>query len=215
MPVCAQVTAVSEVQGAARSHPILGYDVAVGVLHPGSPRYTCSIAMDTDGDAAMGNGGAEASANNDRNKSGCAEDSTSTDNNLTCEECEDRRSVWDCKEGCGGVFCDVCFYALHRKGKRALHKPVKIERAGAVGTGGAGGKGLSGWIGPRLPQQKEVNPDMYDRSAASVWCGCVLPSGTTAVYRYDELLSLEHRVCSQRSTETQSRSRNHVPLVLF
>lgn len=118
--------------------------------------------MDSDGDAAMGNGGAEALANNARNKGDCPEDIASTDRS-TCEECEDRRSVWDCKQGCGGVFCDVCFYALHRKGKRALHKPVKIERARAVGTGGASGKGLSGWIGPRLPPQKEVNPDMYDR----------------------------------------------------
>lgn len=162
--------------------------------------------MDTDGDAAMGNGGAEETANNDRNIGGFAEDKDSTstaDNNLTCEECEDRRSVWDCKEGCGGVFCDVCFYALHRKGKRALHKPVKIERARAVGTGGAGGKGLSGWIGPRLPQQREVNPDMYDRSAASVWCrrvGHIVMGTTYQAVRGchdlpgvgESLLSLEH-----------------------
>lgn len=114
--------------------------------------------MDSDGDAAMDNGGAEASANN-----GGSSDSPDIS---VCEECEDRRSIWDCKEGCGGVFCDVCFYALHRKGKRALHKPEKIERAQALGTGGSG-KGLSGWIGPRLPSQREVaNPDMYDRSGA-------------------------------------------------
>lgn len=92
-----------------------------------------------------------------------------------CEECEDRRSVWDCQQGCGGAFCDVCFYALHRKGKRALHKPTKIARPGAAslnggsagGVGGARGEGggglLSGLIGPRLPPKEEVNPDMYDR----------------------------------------------------
>lgn len=105
-------------------------------------------------------------------------DSISSSNGETsvrCEECEDRRSVWDC-EGCGGVFCDVCFYALHRKGKRALHKPARIARPGvtaAVGEGGNGDGGvsgesnrgglLSGWIGPRLPPKEEVNPDMYDR----------------------------------------------------
>lgn len=92
-----------------------------------------------------------------------------------CEECEDRRSVWDCQQGCGGAFCDVCFYALHRKGKRALHKPEKLARPGggllnggsAGGAGGARGEGggglLSGLIGPRLPPKEEVNPDMYDR----------------------------------------------------
>ena len=92
-----------------------------------------------------------------------------------CEECEDRRSVWDCQQGCGGAFCDVCFYALHRKGKRALHKPEKIARPGAAslnggsagGVDGARGEGggglLSGLIGPRLPPKEEVNPDMYDR----------------------------------------------------
>lgn len=119
--------------------------------------------MDSDGDAAMENGGIEASASN-----GGSYDSASpapaVPGNSVCEECEDRRSIWDCKEGCGGAFCDVCFYTLHRKGKRALHKPEKIERAEAVGTG-VGGKGLSGWIGPRLPAQRQVaNPDMYDRS---------------------------------------------------
>lgn len=89
---------------------------------------------------------------------------------VRCEECEDRRSVLDCG-GCGGVFCDVCFYALHRKGKRALHKPARIARPGATATVGAGGGSgessrgglLNGWIGPRLPPKEEVNPDMYDR----------------------------------------------------
>ncbi len=121
--------------------------------------------MDPDGDAAMENGGAEGVASNGGVGTSASDTTaTSTDRDKSiCEECEDRRSVWDCSSGCGGVFCDVCFYALHRKGKRALHKPEKIERAGAVGAA-AGGKGLSGWIGPRLPAQKEVaNPDMYDR----------------------------------------------------
>ncbi|CAM9873088.1 unnamed protein product, partial [Choristocarpus tenellus] len=43
-----------------------------------------------------------------------------------CEDCEDRRSIWAC-ESCEGDFCDVCFHTLHRKGKRALHKPVRID----------------------------------------------------------------------------------------
>lgn len=120
--------------------------------------------MDSDGDAAMENGGAEALASNGGSShDDCAGPTPAVPDNSVCEECEDRRSVWNCKEGCGGAFCNVCFYALHRKGKRALHKPEKIERPEAVGTGG--GKGLSGWIGPRLPAQREVaNPDMYDRS---------------------------------------------------
>lgn len=129
--------------------------------------------MDSDGDTAMGNGGVEASSN----------DPTNSDHitaAAVCEECEDRRPIWDCKQGCGGVFCDVCFYALHRKGKRALHKPEKIERQGSsLGKGGGAtvGKGLSGWIGPRLPpQREEPNPDIYDRSVGSsgllwvLWC---------------------------------------------
>lgn len=120
--------------------------------------------MDSDGDAAMGNGGVDASSNE-----------LDSNNQITaaavCEECEDRRPVWDCKQGCGGVFCDVCFYALHRKGKRALHKPEKIELQGAaLGNGGGATVGkLSGWIGPRLPRQREEpNPDIYDRSAVGV-----------------------------------------------
>ncbi|CAM9406552.1 unnamed protein product [Ectocarpus sp. 12 AP-2014] len=120
--------------------------------------------MDSDGDAAMANGGGGASANDEN----CASlESTVPEH---CEECEDRRPVWDCKQGCGGVFCDVCFYALHRKGKRALHKPEKIERPGAAtgNCGPAAGKGLSGWIGPRLPPRKEeAHPDMYDRKSFS------------------------------------------------
>ena len=127
--------------------------------------------MDSDGDAAMENGGVEAAANGGGSHDSASPAPAGPDNSV-CEECEDRRSVWDCKDGCGGVFCDVCFYALHRKGKRALHKPEKIERAEAVGAGGSGGRGLSGWIGPRLPAQREVaNPDMYDRSGAV--CGLV------------------------------------------
>lgn len=89
-------------------------------------------------------------------------------NNL-CEECEDRRRIWDC-DSCGGVFCDVCFYALHRKGKRALHKPERIARpssGGATGAGGGGSRLLSGWIGPRLSAKEEVNPDMHDRCLGS------------------------------------------------
>ena len=128
----------------------------------------CSkAAMDPDGDAAMENGGAEGVASNGGAGTSASDTAgVSTDKSI-CEECEDRRSVWDCNDGCGGVFCDVCFYALHRKGKRALHKPAKIERAGAVGAA-TGGRGLSGWIGPRLPSQKEAaNPDMFDRSAAA------------------------------------------------
>ncbi|CAM9190653.1 unnamed protein product [Ectocarpus fasciculatus] len=117
--------------------------------------------MDSDGDAAMANGGGGASAN----------DESAGESNVPelCEECEDRRAVWDCKQ-CGGVFCDVCFYALHRKGKRALHKPERIERPGAATANGgpAAGKGLSGWIGPRLPpRREEANPDMYDRKSFS------------------------------------------------
>lgn len=130
--------------------------------------------MDSDGDAAMENGGIESSANNGGSYDSASPAPAVPDNSV-CEECADRRSIWDCKEGCGGVFCDVCFYALHRKGKRALHKPERIERAEAVGTGG-GGKGLSGWIGPRLPAQREVaNPDMYDRSGTvcGFGIGCV------------------------------------------
>lgn len=127
--------------------------------------------MDSDGDAAMENGGAEASANN----GGSYDAGPAVPVNSICEECEDRRSVWDCKEGCGGVFCTVCFHALHRKGKRALHKPEKIIHAEPVGTGG-GGKGLvSGWIGPRLPAQREVaNPDMYDRSGTVCGLGVLV-----------------------------------------
>lgn len=85
-----------------------------------------------------------------------------------CEECEDRRSRLNCPE-CDGGFCDVCFHALHRKGKRALHRPEKIARPveAADGVAGAdrGSRGglLKGWIGPRLPAKEEVNPDMHDR----------------------------------------------------
>lgn len=99
--------------------------------------------------------------------------STSKEPSLLCEECEDRRCVWDCQQGCGGAFCDVCFYALHRKGKRALHKPKRVARPGGGGllNGGSAGGGLrnegggllSGLIGPRLPPKEEANPDMYDR----------------------------------------------------
>lgn len=81
--------------------------------------------------------------------------------------------MWDCQQGCGGAFCDVCFYALHRKGKRALHKPKRVARPGGGGllNGGSAGGGLrnegggllSGLIGPRLPPKEEANPDMYDR----------------------------------------------------
>lgn len=118
--------------------------------------------MDSDCDAAMENGGVEVSANNGGGSRDSASPAPAARDTSVCEECEDRRSIWDCTEGCGGVFCDVCFYALHRKGKRALHKPEKIERVEDVVPGG--GKGLSGWIGPRLAGERKVaNPDMYDR----------------------------------------------------
>lgn len=124
--------------------------------------------MDSDGDAAMANGGGGALTNDES----CAFGESNVPEH--CEECEDRRPVWDCKEGCGGVFCDVCFYALHRKGKRALHKPERIERPGAAtGNGGPAAGRLSGWIGPRLPPRRgETHPDMYDRSAPVLWISC-------------------------------------------
>lgn len=113
-----------------------------------------------------------------------------------CEECEDRRSNWDCG-GCGGAFCDVCFYALHRKGKRALHKPERIARSVAASgaengaaAGGGGGGLLSGWIGSRLPPEAEVNPDMYDRQVG-LWLVFSLQGQTKIVlFRYAELLQI-------------------------
>lgn len=137
--------------------------------------------MDVDTDATRSNGVAispPAVGESERNNSaGISSDSSvvqdrrngSRDDNLVCEECGDRRSVWDCSEGCGGAFCDVCFHALHRKGKRALHKPERIARPGSksvLESDEAGDrKGmLSGWIGPRLPSKEDLNPDMYDRS---------------------------------------------------
>ena len=133
-----------------------------------NPSAHLTNAMDIDSAMSPGKVADTSSANGsgDREKSSDC---------LFCEECEDRKSVWDCQQGCGGAFCDVCFYALHRKGKRALHKPEKIVRPGAAllnggsagGMGSARGEGggglLSGLIGPRLPPKEEVNPDMYDR----------------------------------------------------
>lgn len=125
--------------------------------------------MDVDGEAqaSMTNGNHLYHSNrddsNDNNISGQNQDEPTTEKYI-CEECEDRRSQWDC-DACGGGFCDVCFYALHRKGKRALHKPEKIHRPAE------GGGLLKGWIGPRLPAAKEVNPDMHDRCGRS-FLGC-------------------------------------------
>ena len=134
--------------------------------------------MEIDSDSAMLNGRSKLSASNvestgKMNTSAAfssSDTSTSPSNPSLCEECEDRRAVWDCSVGCGGIFCDVCFHALHRKGKRALHKPerkaVACTSAGKLSGGnrkGGGGAMVSGWIGPRLPSRSVVNPDMYDR----------------------------------------------------
>lgn len=70
----------------------------------------------------------------------------------------------------------MCFYALHRKGKRALHRPEKIDRSAGVAGGAAGadrvsgGGLLKGWVGPRLPAKGEVNLDMHDRWVGAVPC---------------------------------------------
>lgn len=77
-----------------------------------------------------------------------------------CEECDDRRAVWECSEGCHGDFCDVCFHKIHRKGKRALHKAHR--KAVAEDRQGGGGALLIGGIGPRSSRE-EMNPDIYDR----------------------------------------------------
>ncbi|CAM9710552.1 unnamed protein product [Chrysoparadoxa australica] len=45
-----------------------------------------------------------------------------------CEECEDRLACVSCDD-CEGAMCDLCFHSLHRKGRRALHKPRKLGKA--------------------------------------------------------------------------------------
>ncbi len=42
-----------------------------------------------------------------------------------CIECEDQPQEVLC-EACGDVFCEVCFGALHRRGKRRLHVHKKL-----------------------------------------------------------------------------------------
>eukprot|EP00953_Heterococcus_sp_UTEX-ZZ885_P016063 9056-Heterococcus_DN1.PRE.1 len=48
---------------------------------------------------------------------------------IICEECEDRAAAWTCTACGDGAFCDVCYHTLHRKGKRAQHKPVRMAQA--------------------------------------------------------------------------------------
>ncbi|KAI9025671.1 hypothetical protein DFJ74DRAFT_604886 [Hyaloraphidium curvatum] len=43
-----------------------------------------------------------------------------------CAECEDHPADVDCS-GCGEKFCDVCFAALHRKGRRAAHEVARLR----------------------------------------------------------------------------------------
>lgn len=136
--------------------------------------------MEVDSDAEdplLANGDASSSSSNHENQHEISTQNGNDDSGASanpsktiCEECEDRRAQWFCPE-CEGNFCDVCFYALHRKGKRALHRPKKINRPIAAGDGargadrggGSGGGLLKGWIGPRLPPKEEVNPDIHDR----------------------------------------------------
>ncbi|CAM9853671.1 unnamed protein product, partial [Sphacelaria rigidula] len=93
--------------------------------------------MEVDSDAEdplLANGDASSSSSDHENQHEISTQNGNDDSGASanpsktiCEECEDRRAQWFCPE-CEGNFCDVCFYALHRKGKRALHRPKKINR---------------------------------------------------------------------------------------
>jgi hypothetical protein len=50
-----------------------------------------------------------------------------------CIECEDQPQEVLC-EACGDVFCEVCFSALHRRGKRRQHVAKKLTDAGKTSS---------------------------------------------------------------------------------
>lgn len=120
-----------------------------------------STALHANGNVTRASAGSQNTSNGENDNSTNVNEASSKD---VCEECEDRRSVWYCPS-CGGVFCDVCFYALHRKGKRVHHKPERITHSSGEGTGASrgGSRLLGGLIGSRASTRGEVNPDMYDR----------------------------------------------------
>ncbi|CAM9280439.1 unnamed protein product, partial [Phaeothamnion confervicola] len=58
----------------------------------------------------------------------------------TCEECEARPALWACGE-CEGDFCQICYHQLHRKGKRAKHRPAEMVPAAATAAAAAAPNG--------------------------------------------------------------------------
>lgn len=50
-----------------------------------------------------------------------------------CVECEDQPYALTCHE-CADVYCELCFMALHRKGKRRHHSTSKIQEPASPAT---------------------------------------------------------------------------------
>jgi len=72
-----------------------------------------------------------------------------------CIECEDQPQEVLC-EACGDVFCEVCFGALHRRGKRRLHVHKKLTDGTKTSTSQAPQKKA------RLTEEKEEEIDGDD-----------------------------------------------------
>lgn len=113
------------------------------------------------------------------------------------QECEDRPPRWGCDE-CEGNFCDVCFHALHRKGRRASHEPKSMSaelngerqqeapasKFGLVGSllrGGSNGKSKevcfagmhdrNRWVGLPLIEEIQCELELTGSYSHAQFCG--------------------------------------------
>ncbi len=66
---------------------------------------------------------------------------TEVDHTICCE-CEAAPSESFCRE-CGDAFCPLCYTINHRKGRRALHRPLPLSAAASSSTASAGAPGPS------------------------------------------------------------------------